>query len=621
MCGIFGWAARHSPDRPDARLARALERLQHRGPDGATTWTGQVGSHAVAFAHRRLAIIDIAGGRQPFFSHDGRFALCYNGEVYNYVELKAELLARGHAFTSDSDTEVVIEAWRAWGRDALPRLRGMFAFALADLQAGEVVLARDAFGKKPLFLTDLPDGGIAFSSEIAALIDADLIEARLDRSALANYLVARYVPGPGTLFQGVRKLNPGSCLLIGPQRTEAHRFFVPPFATVRPEPMGQAEADAAFAETLDEAVRLRMRSDAPFGAYLSGGLDSSVIVALMQRHSAHPTRTFSVGFDVPGASELTYAAAVARDLGTQHEEHEIGADSFFDLLPEATRLRGAPVSEPSDLPILALSRAAGRKVKMVLTGEGADELLSGYPKYKAEPLVGLSRSLLGGRVSQLAAPALRAMPLGRQRASVLARAVGEPDAMRRGELWFASLSHAEAAVLAGRELSPVILAELADMPPGSPARRLQLIDQLTWLPDNLLERGDRMMMGGSVEGRMPFMDVELAKLVARMPDRYLSGHPRGKAILRRYAQGLIDPRVIARPKVGFTVPIGAWLMNGHGEIIDDLLTSEASVTRRLLDPAGVDRIVEEFRSGRDRLVKKLWALLSLEVFLREYRLS
>ncbi len=303
MCGIFGWVTRRPVVGAELWIEEARVRLAHRGPDGSGLWRGMVGNAEVALLHLRLAIIDIEGSPQPFWSHDGRYAIAFNGEIYNYLELRAELIALGHQFRSEGDTEVVIEAWRAWGEAALQRFRGMFAFALCDLAEGRTVLARDPFGKKPLFLVEIP-GGVAFASEIPALIAGPMVGARLNESVLTDYFVARYVDGPQTFFEGVRKLPPGSLLIHDAKGVQERRYFSPPFARTSGALMGEDEAERAFAATLERAVELRMRSDAPYGVFLSGGLDSSVIAALMQRHSAEPIRTYSVGFDVEGSSEL-----------------------------------------------------------------------------------------------------------------------------------------------------------------------------------------------------------------------------------------------------------------------------------------------------------------------------
>lgn len=597
-------------------LNNALSSLAHRGPDGSGTWFERSGEREIALGHRRLAIIDIAAGRQPMLSHDRRFAITFNGEVYNYLELRKALLARGHTFQTHSDTEVVLEAYRAFGTDCLPRLRGMFAFALYDTRDQVMVLARDAFGKKPLYLADIP-GGLAFSSELRPLIEAPGVRTSLDLGAVAEYMQSRYVPGPETFFEGVRKLQPGCFLVLREGLRTEHRYFTPPFASIRPRRMSMSEAAERFMSALDEAVRIRMRSEAAFGAYLSGGLDSSLIVGLMTRHASGPVNTFSVGFDDPAISEHAYARLAAKQFNTNHHELIISSRQFFEAWPDAVWRRGVPVSEPADIPILLMSRAARSQVKMVLTGEGADELLGGYPKYRAEHYIGLYQACISPDLHRrLFDPLIQALPYGWRRAKILSRALTARSLQDRAELWFAN----ETPALLG-DLMPAAVrrrSRPAVTPPDwmDGARRLQLADQQVWLPDNLLERGDRMMMAGSIEGRMPFMDTELAAVVAEMPDALLSrGH--GKLVARHAARALVDRRILHRPKNGFRVPLGAWFRTEQREVMRDLLEASSSRTRQLLDARLLQRIVDEHMDGRQNHEKLLWTIANVELFLRQ----
>lgn len=621
MCGIFGWMVEAGRAPGEAVLRTLNDTLAHRGPDGSGLWLTQTadGNHQIAFGHRRLSIIDMAGGHQPMASADGRITVTFNGEIYNYIELREELRAAGHRFQTDSDTEVLIEAYRAWGPDCLTHLRGMFAFALFDADRQQVLVARDAFGKKPLFLAQ-SSGRIAFASEIAPLIELPGTDRSLDWSALDAFLIDRYVPGPATFFRGISKLPPGSFALWTAGALIVRRYFTPPFATTEPDVQNFDEAVRLFADAFDESVRLRMRSDAPFGAFLSGGLDSSMVVSAMARHSRAPVRTFAVGFVEAGYSELDHARKVAALFQTDHAECVITASDFLDAWPDALRHRGAPVSNTSDIPILLLSRLARESVKMVLTGEGADELLAGYPKHRAEHWLGLYHGLVPTVVhDRLVGPAIDALPYRMRRAKVLANALGERDSAVRMRRWFGGVSARECEALTGRAGGPGIDSFPFSMRGGSSLRRTLFFDQTSWLPDNLLERGDRMMMAASIEGRMPFMDVELARVVARFPDRFLVGHPKGKAVLRASAAKVLPASILGRRKVGFDVPISEWLRGPFRERLGDLLESEESETRRLLDRAEVDRLVHEHAEGRHDHRKVLWALCNLELFLRAFR--
>ena len=417
MCGIFGWALGAANRQNGETLTRITNLMAHRGPDGAGYSLSETadGQFQIGLGHRRLSIIDIGGGHQPMSSEDGQFTITFNGEIYNYLELREELLALGHRFRTSSDTEVLIEAYRAWNLDAVSRFRGMFAFALWDQEAQRLVLARDAFGKKPLFLATWP-GALLFGSEMEPLVQFPGFDRTFNVEALGHYLLNRYVPGPATFFRAVSKLQPGHYAVWKDSNLILTRYFTPPFATTVPDVTSFEEAVRMFDTTFDEAIKIRMRSDAPFGAYLSGGINSSAVVATMVKHSSVPVRTFSVGFREAAYSELDHARIVAEQFGTDHHELVVEAGAFMDDWQTAVLRRGAPVSEPSDIPIFMLSKLASRSVKMVLTGEGSDELMGGYPKHRAEPWVSLYQQFMPGVLhEQLISPLVRALPYGMRR--------------------------------------------------------------------------------------------------------------------------------------------------------------------------------------------------------------
>jgi asparagine synthase (glutamine-hydrolysing) len=622
MCGIFGWFLPR--DRHPGRdvLESLTNRLTHRGPDGSGFWTGhsENGTLQIGFGHRRLSIIDIEGGAQPMASDDGKIALVFNGEIYNYIELRDELKALGRVFSTASDTEVLIEAYRAWGLDALTRLRGMFAFALWDARSQRLVLARDAFGKKPLFYSQHRDG-IIFSSEIEPLTQFPEIDKSLQPGAIGHYLLNRFVPGPFTFFRGVRKLPCGSFALWENKTFRIARYFMPPIATTRPDVWKLSDAVGLFNDTFDEAVRLRMRSDAPFGAYLSGGIDSSSVVSTMVKYSSTPVRTFAVGFDEEKYSELAFARLVARQMGTNHNEVVVNSDNFRDSWSEAIIRRGAPVSETSDIPILLLSKLASKTVKMVLTGEGSDELLGGYPKHRAEGAVGLYQSIVPQAVHEsVVAPLVRSLPYSMRRIKILLGAAGERDFTNRMRYWFGGMSTRDRDLMLGQSLS----SEPPDRFPfsmevGSNGRKALFFDQTSWLPDDLLERGDRMMMTGSVEGRMPFMDTELARLVARLPDKFLFGGRGGKLILRRAMEGILPDNILYRKKVGFRVPISGWMKGPYQAFVREQLTGASALTAHIFDRKVIARLLDEHMTARQDHDKILWSLMNLELFLRQFR--
>lgn len=624
MCGIFGWVLGATKSQDRETLVSLTDRMSHRGPDGSGYWLRLTSDERfqIGFGHRRLSIIDVGGGAQPMSSKDGRFTLTFNGEIYNYVELRQELVVLGHRFCTNSDTEVLIEAYRAWQLDAVRKFRGMFSFALWDEVEQRLILARDAFGKKPLYLTEL-HSGLLFGSEIDALVQFPGFEREFNYDALGHYLLNRYVPGPSTFFRAVKKLPPGHYAVWQSGTLKTTRYFTPPLATTVPDIKSFDEAISLFKRTFDEAVRIRMRSDAPFGAYLSGGVDSSAVVATMVKHSTEPVRTFSVGFREKKYSELDHARVIAGQFGTIHNELFVEPDSFMEHWSTAVMRRGAPVSEPSDVPIFMLSELASCSVKMVLTGEGADELMGGYPKHRAERWIGLYQWLMPHLLHErVIYPLVRSLPYGMRRVKILALAAGERDPINRMRAWFGGLSVSESEAMLGRPLSttpPDLFPYSSEI--ASSLRRTLFFDQTSWLPDNLLERGDRMLMAGSIEGRMPFMDTELAGIVARFPDEFLTGGKGGKTVLRAAMDKILPPEIVRRKKVGFRVPVGEWFRGTYREFLQDMLVSETSRLAKMVSGPKLARLVTEHLNARQNHERILWSLTNLEIFLRTFGIA
>jgi asparagine synthase (glutamine-hydrolysing) len=623
MCGVFGWVLPSRRARDERTLVRLTDMLEHRGPDGSGHWLGRTadGQFQIGLGHRRLAIIDLSeSGAQPMWSADRAIVVTFNGEIYNYVGLREELRGLGHTFRTASDTEVLIEAYRAWGDDALLRLRGMFAFALFDAARQRVLMARDPFGKKPLYIA-AHDRSVLFSSEIGNLLEAPGLDRGIDWNALGDFLVDRYAPGPSTMFRAIRKLPPGSLAVWESGRFRVRRYFTPPFASVTPDVTNFEDATRMFEQAFDDAVRVRLRSDAPFGAYLSGGIDSSAVVGTMARHLSAPVRTFSVGFSAKGYSELDYARTIADLFKTDHHELVVSPDDYFAAWPEALLRRGAPVSEPADIPILLLSQAARSSVKMVLTGEGSDELLAGYPKHRAERWVGAYQAIVPSWIHNAAVgPAINALPYGMRRVKILTSALGQRNFPDRMRAWFGGVSPAERQDILDHPAD----TGMADgyrfsSKQGSALRRTLFYDQTSWLPDNLLERGDRMMMARSIEGRMPFMDTDLAAVVARFPDRFLVTHRRGKAVLRAAVGRMLPKHILERRKVGFSVPLGEWFRGPYRDTMCDLLASGQSETLRICNKDTIGRYVAEHMSGQQNHERVLWMLANLELFIRTFK--
>jgi asparagine synthase (glutamine-hydrolysing) len=625
MCGIAGWIA-PSRNAPDERsLTPMLNAIAHRGPDGSgsCSFVAAGGEYRVALGHRRLAIIDPVGAQQPMCDATAGLALTFNGEIYNFRELRSELASAGFQFQRDSDTEVLLRAYQHWGVHCVHHLRGQFAFAVWDAGAERLFLARDRFGEKPLYLHE-SNGGLYFASEIKALLKLPAVARDVDLASVWDYLAYRYVPGPHTLFARIRKLPPASAATWQNGRLQELRYWTPPDKYPRGVARGMpaSETVATFLGHLSEAVRLQMVSDVPFGAYLSGGIDSSMVVALMRRHCAK-VKTFSVGFAADRYNELEHAAAVAREFGTDHHPMTVTPQDFISHLPQLIAYRDAPVSEPSDIAIYLLSKAASRSVKMVLTGEGSDELLGGYRKHSAERLAWMYWSVPRSLRQALVTPLVQRLPFRYRNIKIALASLNCEDWRERYVRWFGAMDYAERRALvrlrvderAAREHLPPFDAH----PETSALRRILYFDQTSWLPDNLLERGDRMTMAASIEARVPFLDHKLAEFAATLPDHWRTHGFRGKRVLREAARSVLPRSITERRKVGFRVPLDEWFVGQMRDYLCDHLRSADSLTGNYYNTAVLDRIVDEHTRGVQTHDKLLWTLLNLEIWHRQYR--
>ncbi|HYM43995.1 MAG TPA: asparagine synthase (glutamine-hydrolyzing) [Steroidobacteraceae bacterium] len=625
MCGIAGYLTTSFRDDLSASLRRMANAIAHRGPDGEGFFETPAddGACRVGLAHRRLAIIDLATGQQPMGNEDGSVQIVFNGEVYNFQELREQLAARGYSFRTRSDTETIVHAYEEWGPECVSRLRGMFAFAIWDQNRERLFIARDRYGKKPLFMYE-SGGLLLFASEIKAILAFPGCKAAVDRTAVWEYFSYRYVPAPATLFSGIRKLMPGSYVVAEAGKVTETRYFWP--ADRKAHSGGAAPPDPVgdFLTRLDEAVRIRMISDVPFGAFLSGGIDSSAVVALMSRHSGLPVRTFSAGFTESAYSELGYARTIARHFKTDHHELRVSQHDLMQHLPALVRSRDAPVSEPSDIPIYLLSVEAGRTVKMVLTGEGSDEFLGGYPKHVLERCVSAYQWLPETLRNDFVAPVSRRLPYGFRRVKTAVANLGLSESAERLPRWFGALTHAQRReLLAVPVLGPRREPQVQfDTEPGNSAlRRILYFDQTSWLPDNLLERGDRMTMAASIEARMPFMDHELAAFVSALSDEWRVRGRTTKRILRESMLRLLPAAILERPKVGFRVPVNEWFRTSMKEYLGDHLFGGGSRTHAYYRPQTLRRYFDEHVAGRQNHEKLLWSMLNLEIWHREYGVS
>ena len=622
MCGIAGiheWAGR----RPAARgtAAAMLDTIVHRGPDEH----GLHAERAVAFGTRRLSIIDLAAGQQPIASEDGGVVVAFNGEIYNYRELRRRLSARGHVLRTQSDTEVIAHLYEDLGEDCLHELRGMFGVAIWDARRQRLVVARDRLGIKPLYWT-AGGGRLAFASEIKALLTVPGVGAAVDHDALAAFLLLKYVPAPRTLFAGIQALPPGHLLVADADGVRVRRWWDVSFRRRQPE-LSERAAVAELRERLEDSVRAHLVSDVPFGAFLSGGVDSSTVVALMSRELGRGVSTFSVGFEGAGAemSELPYARMVAERYGTDHHEVLIGAGDFIRLAEKVVWHLDQPIADNACLPNYMVAELASAHVKMVLTGEGGDELFAGYARYAGERLAPLF-SLLPAPVRRQGVAATRRSP-GLSRPGIALYALCQPEEGRRLATWFPlmhpdvrdELATGALGEAVARAAPESLFAEpLARTDARERLNRMLYVDTKLWLPDDLLARGDKMSMAASLEARVPLLDHHLVEFAAGLPPRMKLKGVRRKHLLKEAVRDLLPAPILSRAKKGFPVPISDWLRGDARDFSLDLLAPDTVRRRGLLAPDVVARMVREHDTGAADHGSALWALLSLELWHQLY---
>jgi asparagine synthase (glutamine-hydrolysing) len=581
----------------EAAVVRMRDAMTHRGPDDE----GLFLADGVGLGHRRLSIIDVAGSRQPMSDPGETLWLTYNGEVYNFQELREELEARGVTFRTKGDTEVVLRAYEVYGDAAVERLRGMFAFGLWDGRRRRLLLARDPLGIKPLYYTQTADGFFLFASEIRALLAWPGVRAELDREALWDYLGQRYVPGPRTAFKGIAKLPAGHLAIVSADGVGIRRYWDVPLDG---ETWSEAECVATFRELVTDSVRRELVSDVPLGVFLSGGLDSTTVTGLMAGMATEPVRTFCVGYSTrDGVNERPYARLAAERFGTVHREVEISVDDFWRLLPEAVAAMEEPVAEGPAVSLLQLSRFTREHVTVVLSGEGADENLAGYKIYqrvlrsrplgwlpRLGPLASMARS---HRIAQAAEWIGRSIPEHYRGVSAVFTAV------ERERL----LGHGAPAVDAAAEHYERTRAL-------SPLQRMLYYDQKVWLPDDLLVKADKMTMAASLELRVPFLDHKVVEWAWRVPQSQKIDGAVGKVLLRRAFADVVPPPILARDKVGFTVGGGGRFSDDVGREAQRLLVDERALDG-LVDGAEVNRLVRRHAERAENLIEPLLALIVL----------
>lgn len=624
MCGLAGFIFREPREQPADILKRMADQIAYRGPDDEgyfdTVACGKTVS--VGLAHRRLSIIDLSGGHQPMHNRKGTTHIVFNGEIYNYKSLRAELESLGHQFASSSDTESIIAAYDEWGSGCVEKLHGMFAFALWNDEKEELLLARDRFGKKPLYIW-IDGGDLLFASEVKSLLVNERVGRKINRHAVWDYLQYRYAPWPQTLFEGIEKLPPASYAIWRQGRLTVKRYYIPPDRERLDVPAQINDPVDGFMKELEGAVESRMVSDVPFGAFLSGGIDSSAVVGLMSRHSNEAIKTFSVGFTESQYSELAYAKVIADQFKTDHHELTISQNHLMDELPKLIRFRDAPVSEPSDIPIYLLSLEARKKVKMVLTGEGSDEFLAGYPKHRIERYAAKYNLIPSLLKSPIKAVVTR-LPyrFWRHKTAINCLSLGRWE--ERMPTWFGALGPRERRELLSFDIdAPVDYSQAPyDVDArNSSLRKILYFDQTSWLHDNLLERGDRMTMAASLEARMPFMDHQLAEYISSLPDECRLKGNTSKWLLREGMKKLLPDSIIDRPKVGFRVPMSDWFRGPMRDYLCDHLIGADSRSSGFYNKDVLKRYLDEHFKQKQNHEKLLWTLLNLEIWQREYGLN
>ena len=630
MCGINGIAFSTKSRRQidTGLLKRMRDVVSHRGPDDE----GLFIRGTIGLGHRRLSIVDVAAGHQPMTNEDGSLHITYNGEIYNHADFRSSLEAKGHRYQTHCDTETILHLYEEHGVSCVQLLRGMFAFAIWDQRRKELFIARDRLGVKPLYYAHAQDGSIFFGSEIKCLLEAEAVKAEINYSALPDYLANHSTSGDETLFVGVKRLLPGHYLTWRDGRVEIKQYWDVNFPNQEVEDNRRDEdLIAQWGDLFRTSVRLRLMSDVPLGMFLSGGIDSSAIAAVMSQLVDEPIKTFSVAFSEREANELEYARVVARTFGTDHQEVVVTPGEFFDMLPKLVWHEDEPLAHPSSIALYFVSRLASHSVKVVLTGEGSDELLAGYGRY----LKTIINSALGTRYHQFLPAAVRRLVLsqiwGLSGASVIRQKLSrtflalQPDLISTYFDNFAVFSRQTQALLLSREakerigvVEPYAVMQqlLSKTNANALLDRLLYADIKTYLQE-LLMKQDQMSMATSVESRVPFLDHKLVEFSAALPARLKLHGATTKYILRESMKGVLPKSILSRSKMGFPVPIGAWFRGPFRSLLQEHLLSERALSRGIFNPDYVRSLVELHQNGAENHSERLWALLNLEIWQRQ----
>ena len=621
MCGIAG-KFNLDPNQPvdGDRIDRMTTALVHRGPDGSGLYIGP----GIGLGHRRLSIIDLATGAQPLSNENETIWVTFNGEIYNFAEIRHDLEQRGHAFKTHSDTEVIVHAYEEWGVESVQRFRGMFAYAIWDEPRRRLVLVRDRLGVKPLYFSATKEG-ITFGSELKAIVQDPAVSREWSPAALDAYLALQYIPTPHTIYRDVFKLPAGHYLIAERGDYSVHRYWDLTF-TGEDTPASEDELLAELSTLVDESVALRLISDVPIGAFLSGGIDSSLVVASMAATSSGRVETASVGFSEERFNELGYARSVARHLDVRMHEHVVTPD-ITDLLPRLVWHFDEPFADSSAVPTFYVSKAARQHVTVALSGDGGDELWAGYARHHVEQWEARARTRLGSTASVLAGSVASLLPLTIKGVRSLRHLALTPDEACARKHAYGLFEHDERRGMysgdfraAVRHLDPLTTLSAAYRACAStdPVDRALYVDVKTYLTDDIMTKVDRMSMAVSLEAREPLLDHRLLEFAARVPSRLKLRNGRGKHLLRRVLAQRVPERLIDRPKQGFAVPVGDWLRGPLAPLVEDLVLDRRFGARGIFDQRRVASLWAEHRSRATDHGHRLWSLVMLELWFRQF---
>lgn len=619
MCGIAGIIEFNPSGRAQGvRLKRMRDAIRHRGPDD----NGMIMTGRAALAHCRLSIIDLVSGQQPMANADRSIWITFNGEIYNYRLLRTELARRGCRFVTKSDTEVILRAYEVFGDECVKYLRGMFAFAIWDERQQKLFLARDRIGIKPLYYA-ITDDEILFGSEIKAILAADGIEPVFNRKILPEYLATRFVAGDQTFFKGIHKLLPGHIFTWTPaQGIRLSRYWQLPEA-IRETDLSHEQLAREVRARLEEAVRSHLVSDVPLGLFLSGGIDSSALAAIMAPMMDGPLLTFSVAFAEPGYNEFRFARLAAQAVGAEHRELLLAPEAFFATLPRMIWHEDEPIAFPSSVSLNMVSRLAANHVKVVLTGEGADELFLGYNRYRVTAwntrLGNLYQAAVPGRLANSMPRLIERLP-GSLRRYLSRSFLGQPAGIR--SLFYENFAVFPRALqrrlfAATRRAGDPYAESLHfyQQAPGGLLERMCYADLQTYLVE-LLMKQDQMSMAASIESRVPFLDHEFVEFAAAIPGRYKLRGLQTKAVLRRAVKDLVPREILTRGKMGFPVPLRGWFRGTFSSLLDQWVLTPRALDRGLFDAEYVRQLVAEHRQGIRDHSDRLWMLVNLELWQR-----